>query len=133
MGLALIVAACGGAKQGDCTALMGVINDGLVELENGRQQQKNDPTHTVELRAMSESLEKTSAKVGQLSITTPEVKALGDRYQAMVKEVAKSTREVIDAHEKSDVARMAKAQSQLNEALKLEDPIVDDLNKLCSQ
>lgn len=112
---------------------MNHINTGLTALENGRQQQKNDPTKTFELRAMADSLEETAKKTKDLSLATPELKALAQRYEAMTLQIAKDARGVAEAYEKNDVARLTKAQTTLNETLKLEDPIIDDLNKFCSQ
>lgn len=112
---------------------MGLVNTGLEQLENGRQQQKNDPTKTVELRKMADQVEKTSTDAAALSIATPEVKTFSTRYASMTKDIAKNAREVADAHEKNDLSRLEKARAALNETLKLEDPLVDEINKFCGR
>jgi hypothetical protein len=110
---------------------MGVVNQGLMDIENSRQQQKHDPTKTVELRAMADIVEKSSTKASALTVTTPEVRDLVGRYAKMTKDVATEARSAADAHEKGDLVKLAEAQTKLNVALKQEDPLIDDLNKLC--
>lgn len=112
---------------------MGLVNQGLADLENSRQQQKNDPTRTVELRAMADSMEKTSETASKLPITDPEVRGLAQRYGAMARDISARARAVADAHEIKDLVLQTDARTKLNDALKLEDPLVDELNTLCSQ
>ncbi|MBK6513852.1 MAG: hypothetical protein IPG04_06940 [Polyangiaceae bacterium] len=131
--LVVLATACGGEKRQDCDALMAVVNEGFAQLENGRQQQKNDPTQTVELRAIADLVDKTANKASGLSAATPEVKSMAGRYAAMLKEVAKSSREIADAHEANDLARVEKGRMALNAALKNEDGIIHDLNTFCSR
>ncbi|NUP05540.1 MAG: hypothetical protein HOW73_05720 [Polyangiaceae bacterium] len=132
MMIAAVLVACG-PKRKDCDALMGLLNEGITELENSRQQQKNDPTKMVELRKLADLMENLARRADELGISTPEVKALAQRYAVMGRDVAKSAREVADAQEKNDVSGVAAARTKLNEVLNREDPIVDELNKFCSQ
>jgi len=127
------VLSCGAAKQNGCTALINVVNGGLQDLENGQQQAKNDPSESTELRVMSGALEKAGAAAAQLELTLPELKAISLRYQAMARDVSKHARDIADAADKKDLDKLAKSRALLNETLKLEDPIVDDLNKFCAE
>jgi len=131
--VALGFLACTATKKNECGTLVSVINAGLEQLENGQQQRKNDPTGTVELRAMAAVMDQAAVSTAKLSLATPELKSLANRYEAMSKDIAKNARELADAAEKKDLDKLGKAQNALNDALKLEDPIVDDLNKFCSQ
>ncbi len=131
--LSLGLASCGASKQNGCTALINVVNGGLQELENGQQQAKNDPSQSTELRVMADALDKAGAAAAQLELTVPELKAISQRYQAMARDVSKYAREVADAADKKDLDKLQKSRAQLNETLKLEDPIVDDLNKFCAE
>lgn len=131
--LAALAVACGGEKRRDCDALRDVVNQGFEQLENGRQQQTNDPTKTTALRAIADLMDQTGAKASQLNASTPEIKSLAGRYAAMLKEVSKTSREIADAHEANDLARAEKAKAALNAALKNEDGIVHDLNSFCSR
>ncbi|MBL8744633.1 MAG: hypothetical protein JNK04_26170 [Myxococcales bacterium] len=133
LGLSLGLVSCGASKQNGCTALINVVNSGLSELENGKQQAKNDPSQSTELRLMADALEKAGAAAAQLELTVPELKAISLRYQAMARDLSKHARDVADAAEKKDNDKLQKARGLLNETLKLEDPIVDDLNKFCAE
>jgi chromosome segregation ATPase len=127
------ISGCGATKQTECTALIEVVNAGLKDLENGQQQAKNDPSHSAEVRAMAAAMETAAAKAAELSFTIPELRELSQRYQTMAKNVAKFAREIGDASDKKDMDALGKARTALNDALKQEDPIVDDLNKFCAE
>ncbi|MFO0553375.1 MAG: hypothetical protein U0271_33635 [Polyangiaceae bacterium] len=130
---ALSVAACGSSKQSECVTLIAVINTGLDTLESNRQQTKNDPTKSVEARSMAASMEKVAEDIKALELKTPELKDIAKRYEAMARDVAKFAREGAEASEQKDVAAVNKAHASLNESLKLEDPIINDLNAACAK
>lgn len=113
--------------------MVAAVNSGLGELESGQQQVKNDPTRTTELRAMADVMEKVAGTAAGIELTVPELKQLSQRYQAMAKDTAKNAREVALAYEKHDAEAQRKAQTALNDTLKLEDPIIDELNKFCGE
>lgn len=131
--VALAVVGCGNARQGECARLISAVNGGLTQLEAAQQQVKNDPTRTNELRSMADVMDKAAADAAALELTTGELKQLSQRYQTMAKDTAKNAREVALAYEKHDAEGQRKAQVALNEALKLEDPIIDDINKFCGE
>lgn len=125
-------AGCGSKKHGECTQLIEVINLGIGSLEKGQKQEKNDPSGTVELRAMADTADKTAEAATKLELTLPETKAIAQKYAAMAKDVAKAAREIADAAEKKDLDRIAKGRTALTAAVEKEDPIVQELNKLCA-
>ncbi len=131
--LLVLVSGCGATKQNECTALIEVVNAGLKDLENGQQQAKNDPSHSAEVRAMAAAMEQAATKTAELSFTIPELREIAQRYQTMAKNVAKFARDIGDASDKKDMDALGKARTALNDALKQEDPIVDDLNKFCAE
>jgi hypothetical protein len=126
------VAGCGSKKHSECTDLVGVINRGISSLEKGQKQEKNDPSGTLELRAMAETADKTAEEAQKLELSLPETKGIAQRYAAMAKEVATAAREIADAAEKKDLDRVAKGRTALTTAVEKEDPIVQELNKLCA-
>lgn len=123
---------CGSKKHAECNQLIDVINQGIGSLEKGQKQEKNDPTGTVELRAMADTADKTADAAAKLELTLPETKAIAQKYAAMAKDVAKAAREIADAAEKKELDRIAKGRSALTAAVEKEDPIVQELNKLCA-
>ncbi len=129
---ALWLPGCGSKKHGECVELVAVINRGIEALEKGQKQEKNDPSGTVELRAMADTADKTAEEATKLSLALPETKAIAQRYAAMAKEVSKAARDVAEAAEKKDLDRLAKARTALTGAVEKEDPILQDLNKLCA-
>jgi hypothetical protein len=123
---------CGSKKHTECSALVGVINQGIGSLEKGQKQEKNDPSGTVELRAMADTADKTADDASKLELSLPETKGIAQRYAAMAKDVAKAAREIADAAEKKDLDRIAKGRQALTAAVEKEDPIIQELNKLCA-
>jgi hypothetical protein len=125
-------AGCGSSKSGECKELVGVINRGIEALEKGQKQEKNDPTRTQELRAMADTADKIAEEASRLELGLPETKSLAQRYHAMLKDISKAAREVADAAEKKDLDRATKGQAVLAEAVRKEEPILDELNKFCA-
>ena len=123
---------CGSKKHAECGELVGVINRGIGALEKGQKQEKNDPSGTLELRAMADTADKTADEASKLELSLPETKGIANRYGQMAKDVAKAAREIADAAEKKDLDRIAKGRTALTAAVEKEDPIVQELNKLCA-
>jgi hypothetical protein len=130
--LSVSVVGCGSKKHAECGELVGVINRGIGALEKGQKQEKNDPSGTLELRAMADTADKTADEASKLELSLPETKGIATRYAQMAKDVAKAAREIADAAEKKDLDRIAKGRTALTAAVEKEDPIVQELNKLCA-
>jgi hypothetical protein len=124
---------CDGPKFAECEKLMGVINTGLDQIEANQQQLKNTPDRIAELRAMADSLDKLAENAGAVKLETPELRELSTRYQKMAKEASNQARLLAEAESAKKVDEVKKAKSALNDAIKLEDPIVADLNKTCAR
>ena len=112
--------------------MIGAINKGISDFGKSQKQEKNDPTGTVELRAMADVAEANAAETAKVSLTYPELKGLSQRYQDMSREIATHARAVAEAAEKKELDKMSKAQSALAEVLKKEDPLLEELNKFCA-
>ena len=126
-------AGCGPSKRKQCDALVGIVNDGVQRLEQVKKQQKNDPTGQLEVLAMADAMEKASRDAAALKLDLAELRDLSGRYQAMTKAIAASARAVVAHAEKKETEPMKKAQQELNEAFKLEDGILEGLNKACAE
>jgi len=120
-------------QRQQCAALISTVNASHDRLEKIQQQFKIAPDIPAELRAMADAMDKSVLALGNVPVTTPELKTFVERYTAMAKAIAKHGREVADGADKKDLDAMATAQISLSSAIAQEDPIVDDLNKRCSE
>jgi hypothetical protein len=133
LALALLVAAstgCGQKKVAECNAVVQVINAGVVSLEKAPRNEA-DATGVSDLKAMAEAMDKIAAQTAGLPLTLPDLKKLRDEYQKMSKEIAKAERDLAAAAQDRDTARRSAAEAALDAAVKLEDPLVDQINKFC--
>jgi hypothetical protein len=128
---ALSLAGCGPSKRKQCSELVEVINVGVSSVERGQKQRTNDPTGTVELREMADAMDRAASDAAQVKLDLPELVELSRRYQKMTKTAAEAARDVASSAEKKETEPMKKAQQRLNDALKEEDPILEQLNQFC--
>jgi predicted nucleic acid-binding Zn-ribbon protein len=74
-------------------------------------------------------------EVGKLSekvaLTTPELQKLSQRYVELTKYLATTARELAEAVDAVDVEKSTKLQGRMEEIVKKEDPLVEELNKFC--
>ena len=59
------------------------------------------------------------------------LKKMRDEYHKMSKDIAKAERALASAAQDRDTARRTAAEATLDSAVKLEDPLVDQINKFC--
>ena len=128
--IGLFCAGCGQKKLTECTALVSVINVGVVSLEKAPKNEA-DPTGISDLRAMADAMDKVGADAAAVQLTMPELKKLRDEYHRMAKDIAKAERELAGAAQERDAARRSAAEGTLDAAVKQEDPLVDQINKYC--
>jgi hypothetical protein len=129
----LALGACGPSKAGQCADLVGVINRGVTALAEGHKQQTNDPTGTVELRAMAASMDKVAEELHGLKLDLPELRDFAGKYEKLAKDAAESARAVADAADKKDKPGVQKAQDKLAQVVRQEDGIIEGLNGFCSR
>lgn len=139
---AIASAGCGQKKIAECDALAGVINTNVTRLEKAPKNE-SDPTGIANVKAMAEEMDKVAATIGAVELTVPELKKIRDDYQRMAREIAKAERELARAAEERNAsvndatkraaaeAAVKKADAALESAVKAEEPLVDNLNKLC--
>jgi DNA repair ATPase RecN len=130
--LALCAFGCGEQKKiKECNSLINVINSGVDKIQKNTSVTPDGGTPVVELRALADEMDGIAAEAAKVELTQPELKKLAERYQSMAGEVAVSARELAAAVDKVDVDEMQKAQSRMDKAVKLEDPLVDEINRFC--
>jgi hypothetical protein len=128
--LALGGAGCGQKKIAECNAVVQVINSGVVSLEKAPKTEA-DPNGVADLRAMADAMDKIAGEAAAVQLTLPELRKLRDDYQRMAKEIARAERELAAAVQERDTTRRNAAESALDAAVKLEDPLADQINKVC--
>jgi hypothetical protein len=126
--LAMAGSGCAQKKLAECNALVQVINSGVVSIEKTPRNEA-DPTGVSDLKAMAEAMDKIAGEAAGVQITVPELKRLRDDYQKMAKEIARAERELAGATQDRD--KRTAAEAALDAAVKLEDPLVDQINKVC--
>lgn len=127
---ALLVVGCGPSKVAECNRLVGVVNQGVASLDQGMKA-TSDPSGVTELRAMADAMEKAAVDAGKVELSIGELKDFSKRYQDMAREVARSARDMADAVDAKDAAKMGAAQESMEKAVKSEDALVDGINKFC--
>jgi hypothetical protein len=130
----LLLAFCGCGEQKkikECNALVGVINAGVEKVQKGTSSAPDGGGAVSDLRALAEEMDGISKEAARVELSLPELMKLSKDYQAMATEVATAARELAGAVDNVDVEKMAKAQERMDQAVKREDPIVDEINKYC--
>jgi hypothetical protein len=127
---ALPLSGCAQKKVAECNAIVQVINGGVLSVEKAPKTE-TDPSGATDLKAMAETMDKIASDAAAVQLTLPELKKVRDDYQKMAKEIARAERDLATAVEKPDAAKRTAAEAGLEAAVKLEDPLVDQLNKIC--
>jgi hypothetical protein len=129
---ALLTAAAGCAQKkiSECNGLVQVINTGVIGLEKAPKNDQ-DPSGIADLKAMAASMDKVAENAAAVQLTVPELRKMRDDYQKMAKEIAKAERDLAAAAEERNAQKRAAAEGALDAAVKLEDPLVDQINKYC--
>jgi len=133
MGLALALGACGPSKSGQCGELVDVINRGVTVLAQGEKQRANDPTGTVELRAMADTMDKVAEELHALKLDLPELRDFASKYEQLAKDASLSARAVADAADQKDKPGVQKAQEKLTQVVRQEDGIIEGINGFCTR
>jgi methyl-accepting chemotaxis protein len=126
------LAACGPKKKiEECQALVAAINDGVDRIHKTMSGPPDAGESVSELRALATEMDNIAKAADAVNLTTPELVKLSQRYQDLTKEVATAARELADAVAAVDVEKRDKLQTRMEETVKREDPLVEDLNKFC--
>ncbi|MBI4703559.1 MAG: hypothetical protein HY744_20805 [Deltaproteobacteria bacterium] len=125
-------AGCGKQKKiEECNALVAVINAGVDRMQKSSALAADGGAAVDELKAVAEVMDGAAAEASKVKLSVPELRKIAGDYQAMAKQVAAGARELAEAVEKVDPDKMKAAQEKVDKAVKLEDPLVDELNKFC--
>lgn len=119
-------------KIKECNALISVINNGVEKVQKGTTSAPDGGSAAIgELRALADEMDAISKEAGAVQVSLPEIGKLSKDYQAMATEVAAAARDLATAVENVDMDGMGKAQERMDAAVKLEDPLIEELNKFC--
>jgi hypothetical protein len=127
--LLVCVSGCGQKRVAECNALIKVINGGVEALEKAPRTE--DPTGVADLQAMASTMEKVGQDMATAPLTIVETKRFATDYQKMAKDIVKAERDLAAAATARDIDKRAAADKALEAAMKLEDPIIDGVNKFC--
>jgi hypothetical protein len=120
------------AKETQCNALIGVINDGVMRLESTANGMA-DSSGVGDLNRMADTMEETAASATNLQLTDPELVRLGAQYVTMAREVVRAARRMAIAAQTKEGTAMAAAHRDMETAVKREDPLVDEINRFCQE
>lgn len=116
----------GAAKAAACQALVESINVGVSKVPALRPGEEA----AASLRAFAEGMARVGTDVGALQLPTDLV-ALRDEYGAMAQAIADAAKELADATDAKDDARITTARVRLEAAAKAEDPLVKRIDGAC--
>jgi hypothetical protein len=120
------------AKETQCNALIGVINDGVMRLESTTHGMA-DSSGIGDLNRMADTMEETAGIAAKLQLTDPELVRLGGEYVTMARDVVRAARRMGMAAQAKDATAIAAAHRDMEAAVKREDPLVDELNRFCQE
>ncbi len=118
-------------KVKECNAFVTVINSGVDRVTKTINTAPDSGAAVNELRTLAEEMDAISAEANKIPLSLPDLQKLSERYQTMVTDIAASARELATAVDNVDRENMTKAQASLNQAVKREGPLVEELNKFC--
>jgi len=132
--LSLLASGCGTpTKIKECNDLITVINAGVDKVQKATGATPDGGNAVAEMRALADSMDVIAGEAAAVAVTIDELKTLSSEYHKMITEVAAAARDLATAVDDVDVEHMAKAQRRMAGAVKLEDPLVERLNKFCQQ
>jgi DNA repair ATPase RecN len=130
--LAAVLAGCGEQKKvKECNAFVGVVNGGVDRVQKNINTAPDGGTAVNELNTLATEMDAIAAETGKIEVTLPELQKVSKRYQTMVGEIAAAARELATAVDNVDRDKMNSSQEKLDQAVKAEGPLVDELNKFC--
>lgn len=125
---ALALPGCASKKREECRALTTLINTGAERIDKA-QASLVDPTG---LKALADVLDKSATEAGALPLTAPDLQKHAQSYAALVRDVAKTAREMAAAGEAGDVEKAKAAGAAMEKLVGDEPRLIGEVNKLCS-
>jgi capsule polysaccharide export protein KpsE/RkpR len=129
---AILLLGCGEqTKIKECNDFIAVINRGVEKVQKGTSGTPDGGAAVAELRALADEMDVISKEAAAIAVSLPDLKKLAADYQAMVTEVAAAARDLASAVDSVDMEKMTAAQTRMDNAVKREDPLIEQLNKFC--
>jgi len=130
--LVVALAGCGPKKKvEECQAFVGSINEGVDRIHKTMGGTPDSGQSVAELRALATEMDEVGKLSEKVALTTPELQKLSQRYVELTKDLATTARELAEAVDAVDVEKSTKLQGRMEEIVKKEDPLVEELNKFC--
>jgi methyl-accepting chemotaxis protein len=132
LGLGTTVTGCGEQKKvKECNAFVTVINSGVDRVTKTINTVPDSGAAVSELRSLADEMDAISAETKKVELSLPDLQRISDQYQKMVTDIAAAARELAEAVDSVDREAVTKAQGTLDQAVKREGPLVEELNKFC--
>lgn len=134
VGLVAVLAAlgCGPKKKvEECQAFVGAINEGVDRIHKSISGTAESGQSVAELRQLAGELDEVGKLTEKVALTTGDLQKFSQRYLELTKDLATAARELADAVDAVDVEKSTKLQARMEEVVKKEDPLVEELNKFC--
>ncbi len=123
---------CGEQKKvKECNSFVSVINTGVDRVTKTLNTTPDSGAAVNELRSLADEMEAISAETKKVQLSMPDLQRISERYQKMVTDIAAAARELATAVDNVDGEKMTAAQTTLDQAVKREGPLVEELNKFC--
>lgn len=130
--LVLSATGCGEQKKvKECNTFVGAVNAGVDRVTKTISTVPDSGAAVSELRSLADEMDAISGETKKVALSLPDLQDISTRYQAMVTDIAAAARELAVAVDSVDRENMTKAQATLDQAVKREGPLVEELNKFC--
>lgn len=130
LAVALLAVGCADKRVAECNGLVEVVNTAVQSLDR-QPKPADDPTGVIGLRGLADAMDRAATSASKLALTSPELGKLSVDYQAMARDVAKAARDMAAAADAKDVPKVNASWASLEKAYNREEPLVEELNKLC--
>jgi hypothetical protein len=130
--LLLATSACGPKKKiEECKAFVTAVNDGVDRVHKAMGATPEAGQSVAELRALATEMDAIGKQAEAVPLSTPELQKLSQRYLELTKDIAMAARELADAVDAVDVEKSTKLQARMDDVVKKEDPLIEELNRFC--
>lgn len=125
---ALALPACGSQKREECRSLTSLINAGAEGVEKA-QASALDPAG---LKSVATVLEKSAGDAEALKLADAALQKQAKDYAALMRAVAKETREMAAAAENGDLEKAKAAGAAMEKLVGDEPRVIGEVNKVCT-
>ncbi|MBM4359972.1 MAG: hypothetical protein FJ096_17855 [Deltaproteobacteria bacterium] len=126
------LAGCGPKKKiAECQAFVTSINEGVDRIHKAMGAPPEAGQSVAELRSLATEMDGVGKQTEKVALSLPELQKFSQRYLELTKDIATTARELADAVDAVDVEKSTKLQARMDEIVKKEDPLVEELNRFC--